>query len=62
MSANEQQTDFLMARINALEIEDKRLNDEIKRAKYNALSLVLSDPNFDKPLSEIETNYQIVKP
>lgn len=53
MSAHEQQVDFLLARCKALEIENKRLNEEIKKAKSTALSLTLSDPNFDKPLSEI---------
>jgi len=27
-----------------------------------AFKVRLSDPNFDKPISEIEINYEIIKP
>ena len=53
---------FLLLRIGALETENKRLNDELKGVKYNALKIQLSDPNFDRPLSELKVNYEIVKP
>jgi hypothetical protein len=56
------QTQFLLLRIEALETENKRLNDELKGVKYNALKIQLSDPNFDKPLSELNVNYEIIKP
>lgn len=58
MSAHEQQVDFLLARCKALEIENERLNNEIKKTKQHALQLTLSDPNFDKPLNEIEVIYE----
>jgi len=48
--------------IEALQAENKRLNDEIKSIKNSAFRLRLSDENFDKPLAEIEINYEIVKP
>jgi len=54
--------DFQQLRIQALEQENQRLNDEIKKFKELAFKVQLSDPNFDKPLSEIETDYEIVTP
>jgi len=62
MSAQEQHQDFLQQRIEALEKENKRLNKELIKVKYRAFKIRLSDSNFDKPLSEIETNYTIVEP
>ena len=60
MSAQEQHQDFLQQRIDALQKENKRLNKELKKVKERAFKIRLSDPNFDKPLSEIETNFEIV--
>jgi hypothetical protein len=60
MSETEQQQDFLMQRIEALEIENRRLNNLLIKVKENALKIRLTDPNFDKPLSEIETKFEIV--
>ena len=57
-----EQNQFLTHRIEALEKENQRLNDELRKVKKMALKLTLSDPNFDKPLSEIETNFEIVEP
>ena len=57
-----EQNQYLTLRIEALEKENKRLNEELRKVKRMALKLTLSDPNFDKPLSEIETNFEIVKP
>ena len=54
--------EFQKARIEALEKENKRLNEELIKVKKMALKLTLSDPNFDKPLSEIETIYEIINP
>ena len=62
MSAQEQHQDFLMLQIKALQTENERLNNELRKVKEVALKLTLSDPNFDKPLSEIETIYEIVEP
>ena len=57
-----EQNQYLTLRIEALEKENQRLNDELRKVKKMALKLTLSDPNFDKPLSEIETIYEIVEP
>ena len=57
-----EQNDYLMQRIEALEKENERLNNELRTLKNCALKVRLSDPNFDKPLSEIETNFEIVSP
>ena len=53
MSAQEQQQDFLQQRIEALEKENKRLNKELRKVKESSLKIRLTDPNFNKPLSEI---------
>lgn len=57
----EQQQQFLLQRIEALEKENLRLNNELRKVKDVALKVRLSDPNFDKPLYEIEINYEILK-
>ena len=62
MSAQEQHQDFLMLQIKALQTENERLNNELRKVKDYAFRIRLSDPNFDKLLSEIETDYEIVKP
>lgn len=60
MSAKEQHNDFLLQRIEALEKENKRLNKELRKVKERSLKIRLSDPNFDKPLSDIKTNFEIL--
>lgn len=60
MSAQEQHQRFLQQRIEALQNENKRLNKELAKVKERALKIRLSDPNFDRPLSEIETNFEII--
>jgi K+/H+ antiporter YhaU regulatory subunit KhtT len=62
MSAQEQHQSFLMLQIKALQIENERLNNELKKVKEVAFKIRLSDPKFDKPLSDLEVNYEIVKP
>jgi len=62
MSANDHLTEQYRAQIEALQSENKRLNSELKKFKELSLKVRLSDPNFDRPISEIETNYEIVKP
>ena len=57
-----EQNQYLTLRIEALEKENQRLNDELRKIKNCAFKARLSDPNFDKPLSEIETIYEIVEP
>lgn len=56
-----EQNQFLMQRIEALENENKRLNEELRTVKNCAFKVRLSDENFNKPLSEIEVDYSIVK-
>ena len=60
-------------RIEALTAEVTRLNDELEQAK-NALlviesksmvaakRIVITDPNFFRPISELEVNFEIVEP
>jgi hypothetical protein len=62
MSAQEQHQDFLMLQIKALQVENLRLNNELKKVKEVAFKVRLSDPNFDKLLKDIEVNYEILKP
>jgi len=57
-----EQNNFLLQRIEALEKENQRLNDELRKVKDCAFKVQLSDPNFDRPLSEIIVNYEIVNP
>jgi len=61
MSAQEQHQDFLMLQIKALQAENLRLNNELKKVKEVAFKVRLSDPNFDKPLKDIEVNYELLK-
>ena len=44
---------FLKLRVEALEKEVERLNTEIKYAQYAVSKIELTDPNFDRPISEI---------
>ena len=59
-TAKEQLTEMYRHQIEALQKENKRLNKELRKVKERAFKIRLSDPNFDKPLSEIETNFEIV--
>ena len=59
MSAQEQHQDFLILQIKALQTENERLNSELKKFKEVAFKVQLTDPNFDKPLSELEVNFEI---
>ena len=52
--------EFLLLRIEALEQENQRLNNELRKVKDVAFKVRLSDPNFDKPLSDLEVVYEIV--
>lgn len=53
MSAQEQQIQFLLQRIEALQNENERLNNDIRKVKEVAFKISLTDPNFDKPINEI---------
>jgi len=46
--------------IEALQKENQRLNDELKQVKEMAFRIKLSDPVFDRPISEIDVQYEIV--
>lgn len=52
---------FQKEQISALTAEVKRLNLEIEALKNSAFKARLSDPNFLKPLSQIEVDYEIIK-
>jgi len=52
---------FQKAQIEALQKEIKRPNDELRKVKEVAFKVRLSDPIFDKKLSELEVNFEIVK-
>jgi hypothetical protein len=54
--------EFYMQRAEALELEVKRLNDELNAVKVVVRNVKYSDPNFLKPLSEMNVNFEIVKP
>lgn len=61
MSAQSQLLDFYKSRTEALEMEVKRLNEELLTVKTVKKRARLTDPNFLKPLSEIETDFEIIK-
>ena len=52
--------EFQKAQIEALQKEIKRLNDELRKVKEVAFKVRLSDPAFDRPLSELEVEFEIV--
>ena len=51
---------FQKAQIEALQKENRRLNDELRKVKEVAFKVRLSDPIFDRPLSELEVEFEIV--
>jgi len=62
MSAQEQLQEMYRHQIEALQKENKRLNKELRKVKERAFKIRLSDPNFDKPLSSINVDYELVEP
>ena len=52
---------FQKAQIEALQKENIRLNDELRKVKEVAFKVRLSDPAFDRPLSELNVEFEIVK-
>ena len=54
--------EFQQQRIEVMEIEIARLNNELRMVKDVAYKVRLSDPNFDKPLSDLEIDFEIIKP
>lgn len=53
-----EQIKFLLARVEALQAENERLNNELRKIKEVVFKTKISDPNFDKPLNQIETIYE----
>lgn len=51
---------FQALRIEALEKELERINEELLEVKNTAFKTRLTDPKFFRPLSEIETSYEII--
>ena len=51
---------FQKAQIEALQKENRRLNDELRKVKEVAFKVRLSDPAFDRPLSELDVEFEIV--
>lgn len=51
---------FQKAQIEALQKENRRLNDELRKVKEVAFKVRLSDPIFDRPLSELNVEFEIV--
>ncbi len=52
--------EFQKAQIEALQKENRRLNDELRKVKEVAFKVRLSDPIFDRPLSELNVEFEIV--
>ena len=52
---------FQKAQIEALHKENRRLNDELRKVKEVAFKVRLSDPAFDRPLSDLNVEFEIVK-
>ena len=46
--------------IETMRKEVERLNKELRKIKKVVFKTKISDPNFDKPLNQIETNYEQV--
>lgn len=51
---------FQKAQIDALQKENRRLNDELRKVKEVAFKVRLSDPVFDRPLSDLNVEFEIV--
>ena len=51
---------FQKAQIEALQKENIRLNDELRKVKEVAFKLRCSDPIFDRPLADLEVEFEIV--
>ena len=52
---------FRKAQIEVLHKENRRLNDELRKVKEVAFKVRLSDPIFDRHLSDLEVEFEIVK-
>ena len=52
---------FNASRIWALEAANEELKRDLEAVKLELRMLKANDPNYDKPLSEINVNYEIVE-
>ena len=53
---------FNASRIWALESANEELKRDLEAVKLELRMLKANDPNYFKPLSELNVNYEIVKP
>lgn len=60
MSIEQTMKEVAQAEIEALRREVDRLNNELRTIKETVFKTRLSDPNFEKPLNQIETIYEQV--
>ena len=58
MSIEQTMKEVAQAEIEALRKEVERLNNELRKIKEVVFKTKISDPNFDKPLNQIETIYE----
>lgn len=58
MSIEQTMKEVAQAEIEALRREVNRLNNELRKIKEVVFKTRISDPNFDKPLNQIEVNYE----
>lgn len=58
MSIEQTMKEVAQAEIEALRKEVERLNNELRKIKKVVFKTKISDPNFDKPLNQIEVNYE----
>ena len=57
-----QVNNFNASRISALESVNQELKKDLEAVKLELRMLKANDPNYFKPLSELNVNYEIVKP
>lgn len=60
MSIEQTMKEVAQAEIEALRKEVERLRNELRKIKKVVFKTKISDPNFDKPLNQIEVNYEQV--
>ena len=60
MSIEQTMKEVAQAEIVALRKEVERLSNELRKIKKVVFKTKISDPNFDKPLNQIEVNYEQV--
>ena len=58
MSIEQTMKEVAQAEIVALRKEVERLSNELRKIKKVVFKTKISDPNFDKPLNQIEVNYE----